>query len=44
MDAFNTTYENLHVLGYYGGGTSVKAIKDGMDNVKKIIALLTPRA
>ncbi len=34
---FNTAYENLHVFGYYRGGTNVDMIKGGFKAVKVII-------
>jgi len=33
----NTAYENLHILGYYRGGTNVDMIKGGFKAVKVII-------
>ena len=35
--ALSTTYENLHILGYYRGGVGVKMIKEGIDSAKLII-------
>lgn len=40
MAAFTIAYENLHILAYYRGGTGVKMVKEGLENCKKIIALI----
>ena len=39
-NALTIIYENLHILAYYRGGTSVKMVKDGLENVKKIITMM----
>lgn len=38
--ALKIAYENLHVFAYYRGGTAVKMIKEGLENVKKIIEMM----
>ncbi len=40
MAALKVAYENLHLLAYYRGGTSVGMIKAGFDNCRKIIDML----
>jgi len=33
-------YENLHVFAYYRGGTAIQMVKEGFENVKKIIEMM----
>ncbi len=39
-DYLNLVYENLHLIGYYMGGTSKLVVKEGLDNVNNIINLI----
>lgn len=41
IDAFNTVYENLHLLGYYRHGADEAMIKSGFEKAKEIINKLT---
>ncbi|MCS7228937.1 MAG: DUF5618 family protein [Candidatus Kryptonium sp.] len=41
IDAFNTVYENLHILGYYRHGADEAVIKSGFEKAKEIINKLT---
>ncbi|MEW6687051.1 MAG: DUF5618 family protein [Candidatus Edwardsbacteria bacterium] len=40
-NAFSTVYENLHIFGYYRGGTDVDMIKGGFEKAKIIIEVLS---
>lgn len=40
MASVNTVYENLHVFAYYRGGTATQMVKEGFENVKKIIEMI----
>jgi hypothetical protein len=41
LAAFNTGYENLHILGYYRGGLNVQMIKAGFESVRFVIEKLS---
>ncbi len=41
FSAFNTVYENLHILGYYRGGLNVEMIKAGFESARFIIERLS---
>ncbi len=38
--ALSTVYENIHILAYYRGGTSVVMVKDGFENARKVIEMI----
>ena len=42
LNAFNSTYEILHLWGYYDGITNVKVVKTGFDEAYKIIDKIKP--
>ena len=39
--AVSTVYENMHILAYYRGGTSVVMVKDGFENARKVIEMIS---
>ena len=42
LNTVNSTYEILHLWGYYDGITSVKVVKEGFDEADKIIDKIKP--
>lgn len=43
LDRFNTTYNVLHLNGYYEGEKSVEIIRAGMSAAEEIINKIRPR-
>ncbi len=39
-DYLNIVYDDLHLYGYYNGGSGKEAIKEGLSNVQYIIELI----
>jgi len=44
LNALNSAYEILHLLGYYDGITKASVVKDGFDEAYKIIEKIKPTA